>query len=90
MSALEGLKYVLNYFEFVAIGIRQGDLDEKTLKMSLRGIVATTTNVADIYIKYARGELTETDGQGSAHAYEHLLWLRKRWNRSLDLPDFPD
>jgi hypothetical protein len=80
-EALEGIKYMLNYFEFVAIGIRQGDLDEKTLKMSLRGIVLTLTQVADAYIKYARGELKENDGQTSPHSYEHVLWLKARWTK---------
>ncbi|MCX8520736.1 MAG: DUF4760 domain-containing protein, partial [Rhodoferax sp.] len=33
------LRYILNYFEFIAIGIKRGDLDEGMLKDSLRSIL---------------------------------------------------
>ena len=78
-EAIDGVKYLLNYFEFVAVGIRTGDLDEKTLRMSLRGILTTLCDMADVYIRYQRGELEENDGYPSNRSYEHVLWLRKRW-----------
>ena len=85
LEAIDGVKYLLNYFEFVAVGIRTGDLDEKTLKMSLRGILTTLCDMADIYIRYQRGELDENDGYPSKRSYEHMLWLRDRWKRPLFL-----
>ena len=85
LEAIDGVKYLLNYFEFVAVGIRTGDLDEKTLKMSLRGILITLCDMADIYIRYQRGELDENDGYPSKRSYEHMLWLRDRWKRPLFL-----
>lgn len=81
-EAIDGVKYLLNYFEFVAVGIRTGDLDEKTLKMSLRGILITLCDMAEVYIRYQRGELEDNDGYPSNRSYEHLLWLRARWMRT--------
>ncbi len=77
--AIDGVKYLLNYFEFVAVGIRTGDLDEKTLKMSLRGILITLCDMADVYVRYQRGEFEQNDGYPSNRSYEHMLWLRDRW-----------
>lgn len=37
VEAIEALKYFLNYYEFIAIGVRTGDLDEEYLYMSLGG-----------------------------------------------------
>ncbi|TVT61093.1 MAG: DUF4760 domain-containing protein [Azoarcus sp. PHD] len=80
-EAIDGVKYLLNYFEFVAVGIRTDDLDEKTLRMSLRGILTTLCDMAQVYIQYQRGELAENDGYPSNQSYEHLIWLRQRWTR---------
>lgn len=79
--AIEGVKYILNYFEFVAIGIRTGDLDEKPLKMSLRGIVAHIIETGDLYIKYLRGETPEKYPKATKAVYEHILWLNDRWKK---------
>lgn len=82
LEALEGIKYLLNYFEFVAIGIRIGDLDEATMRRSLADIVMALTAVAEQYIKFSRGELDTNDGFPSNNAYSELLWLKARWQQS--------
>jgi hypothetical protein len=70
-EALEGLKYLLNYYEFIAIGVRTGDLDEEYLKLSLKSIVRNLCSVADAFIQ---------KGQTRDHeVYKNLLWLRDRW-----------
>ena len=73
ISAIEGFKYLLNFFEFMAIGIHAGDLDEKMLRESLKSILITLTYVAEEYIKFVRIDSTFT--------YERLLWLKKRWTK---------
>ena len=79
VEALEGIKYLLNYLEFVAIAIRKGDLDENTMRESLGGMTDALVDLSYQYILYARGELGEDDGYLSSRAYENLLWLRQRW-----------
>jgi hypothetical protein len=82
VEALEGIKYLLNYFEFVAIGIRAGDLDEKTLHRSLGDIVIALTDVAEQYIRFVRGELPSNDGFPSTNAYTEVMWLKERWKKT--------
>jgi len=81
IEAIEALKYFLNYYEFIAIGIRTGDLDEEFLRMSLRHIVINLCRMGDLYIQFCRS--------GDENVYKNLLWLRDRWaaqdgNRSIE------
>jgi hypothetical protein len=82
-EALEGIKYLLNFFEFVAIGIRNGDLDEATLRMSLSNIIFALTSSGEAFIRYSRGELGAPGDAQPNRNYEHLLWLRDRWRKKL-------
>jgi hypothetical protein len=72
MEAMEAVKYFLNYYEFVAIGVRTGDLDEEYLYNSLAVIVPNLCSMCAAYIDHSR----KTRGKG---VYEHLIWLRDRW-----------
>jgi hypothetical protein len=71
VEAIEALKYFLNYYEFIAIGVRTGDLDEDYLHLSLSGIVPGLCNMGDAYIQFCR----TTD----QNTYKNLLWLKDRW-----------
>lgn len=42
-QAVQGQRYLLNYFEFIAVGVLEGELDERIVARTLRG------NLADIY-----------------------------------------
>lgn len=75
-DAMEGLKYLLNYYEFISIGIRNGDLDEEYLRMSLGHIVPALCRVGDAYIQHAQTKDSEL--------FCNLLWLRDRWARNAD------
>lgn len=75
-APLPELRYLLNYFEFVAVGIRHGDLDEALMKSSLRGILCGMVDVAEELIK-ARG--FDKDGTPT-RTFEHLRWLHSRWS----------
>lgn len=68
----ESLQYVLNYFEFIAIGIRAGDLHEGLLRGSLRSIVCRNVEMSKDWIDDCRAK--------SPRLYENLGWLQNRWN----------
>jgi hypothetical protein len=70
------LSYMLNYFEYVAVGIRHGDLNEGLLKASLRGIVCSIFCVAEQLIAQRRAELGPYK---KSRSYENLVWLHERW-----------
>jgi hypothetical protein len=82
VAGLEAVKYLLNYFEFVAVGIRVGDLDEKTIRSCLENVVFTLTDMASVYIQFCRGELNVNDGFPSNDAFGEILALRDRWYRA--------
>lgn len=66
------LQYILNYFEFIALGIRAGDLHEAMLKDSLRSIVARNVKMSKSWIDECRDDVPRL--------YENLGWLHHRWN----------
>lgn len=68
---LEALRYVLNYFEFISVGIRHGDLHEGLLKGSLRGMLCSVYEVAEEFVKDKRNS--------NPKAWEHLDWTYRRW-----------
>lgn len=70
--------YILNFLEFLAVGIRHGDLHEKVLKDAMRRIVVNFAKTTSIYIDAARDVV---DGKArSPRVYENLIWLRDRWD----------
>jgi hypothetical protein len=71
IDAIEAVKYFLNYYEFIAIGIRTGDLDEDFLFLSLGGIVPNLWKLGENYIEFARKK------HGSV--FENLEWLKNKW-----------
>ena len=70
------LNYMLNYFEYVAVGIRHGDLHEGLLRASLRGIVCNIYCVAKELIEERRSELGPYK---KSRSYENLCWLHEKW-----------
>lgn len=65
------LRYILNYFEFIAIGVIRGDLDESMLKDSLRSILKKNVAMSRPWIKSLQVE--------NSNLYINLLWLHDRW-----------
>jgi len=77
-KTLKAIDYILNFLEFMAVGIKHGDLQEMVLKDAMRGIVVTFTKITQRYIDHCRGV-----GPGKIErprAYQNLLWLRDRWD----------
>jgi hypothetical protein len=65
------LRYILNYFEFISIGVMRGDFDEGTLKDSLRSILRKNVSMSMAWIR-----LEQTNNQ---RLYINLMWLYQRW-----------
>lgn len=68
----DALQYILNYFEFIALGIRAGDLHEGVLKDSLRSIIGRNVSMSKDWIDACRNV--------TPRLYENLGWLNNRWN----------
>lgn len=71
LEGIQAIKYLLNYHEFIAIGISQRDLDESLLKESIQGIVAGLYDRSRVYIEDRR-----RDDLGN---FSYFLWLYTRW-----------
>lgn len=81
------LTFILNYFEFVAVGIRCGDLDERIVKNTYRGIFINLVTISDRIICHQRRDDGKTVGKPKC--LEHLLWLDRRWrNKKEDILRF--
>lgn len=64
--------YLLNYLEFVAVGIRFGDLDENQMKNMMKSIIAANFTFFEEVIKNKQCT--------SPTVYEHLTALHRRWS----------
>jgi len=68
---LRELSYLLNYLEFISAATRFGDLDEKLLRMTLRGMLC---NLYEVSLEYIKASQTT-----NATSFEHLSWLYDYW-----------
>jgi len=68
---LSELNYVLNYLEFISAAVKHGDLDEKLMRLTLRGMLCNFYEVAWEYIRAAQ--------VGNPKSYENLNWLYRYW-----------
>lgn len=74
-KAARALTELLNYYEFLASGIRLGDLDEELLKENVRGFFCNLVDDARFVIIGLRKK------QNSDLTYKNLIWLYERWRR---------
>lgn len=65
------LQYILNYFEFIAIGVRSGDLHEGMLQESLLTILKQNVAMSREWINECRDH--------SPRLYSNLAWLHTKW-----------
>lgn len=81
-EAINALKYVLNYFEFMAVGIRAGDLDEdllySTISTTVVGICERSKPLLNYYHSPAPG------GGAQPLACADLVKLAERWRQRLN------
>lgn len=74
---MQSIGYILNYLEFVSVGVRHFDLDERVMKSSLRHILCSNYLAASVLIDVRRKEQKNTK---KPTLYENLVWLNKRWD----------
>lgn len=67
----ESIRYILNYLEFVAAGIRLGDLDEQLVRSAQRGMFIKAFEMCEQYILKINSENPST--------FEHLIATYSRW-----------
>ncbi|ONG41582.1 hypothetical protein BKE30_03900 [Alkanindiges hydrocarboniclasticus] len=69
----QSANYMLNYFEFIAAGIRCGDLDEELIKRTLKSIILTNY---DFY-----KEVIDEKQKTNRTSLENLSCLVERWKK---------
>lgn len=65
---------ILNHYEFIAAGLRNGDFDEKLVRDSEGSTYIYLYKYCEPYIWKLR------DSRKRMTIYEHLEWLTKRWD----------
>lgn len=66
--------FLLNHYEFLAAGIRLGDISEKLLKDSERGTIISLFKTSEPFI------LAVKDNRKRMTTFEHIEWLYERWH----------
>jgi len=66
-------RFVLNHYEFIAAGLRNGDFDESLVRDSERGTILSLINSCEKLVWKLR------DTRKREALYEHIIWLRRRW-----------
>jgi hypothetical protein len=70
----EQVGFLLNHYEFLAAGIRNGDIAEELLKDSERGTILRLYETAQPFIGAVR------DNRKRRATFEHIEWLYDRWH----------
>ncbi|MGD9657978.1 MAG: DUF4760 domain-containing protein [Methylocystis sp.] len=72
----EAFRLVANHYEFLAAGIRNGDLDERLMRDCLY------TQLIEFYYKSSNFIWRQRDIRRRQTIYEHLEWLYLRWEKT--------
>jgi len=70
-KSAEAIRSLLNYYEFIALGIRSADLDEAMMYNTVRGIMCNL--IADMH------EIVAAYRHRDPRTYRHLVALYARW-----------
>lgn len=81
-EAIMALRYILNYFEFIAVGVRANDIDADLLFDTVGQIVVGRFKRSEKLVKWFRAPAP--NGQGQDLALEHLEWLCRQWEPRLE------
>lgn len=68
---IASLRYILNFYEYVAVGIKYGDLDEDVMYDTLRSAVMSLCTYFSAYI--------ESEQRTNSRYFCNLIDLRNRW-----------
>lgn len=77
-QAVDALKYLLNYYEFMAVAIELGDLEESIVYETMSPHVVGLYERSSAFVAFVRGRLG-----GEPLAFEHLDILVNRWKGAL-------
>jgi hypothetical protein len=69
----DAYRFILNHYEFLAAGIRNGDLDEQLIIDNERGTILVIYKTCEAMIFSVR------NSRERVSLYEHMEWLQKRW-----------
>jgi hypothetical protein len=72
----DALTMLLNHFEFLAAGLRNGDISEQLLKDSERSTFVGLVEASEAFIHKVR------DRRQRRSVFEHIEWLYDRWHAS--------
>lgn len=67
-KSLQAFRYVLNWFEFISVGVIVGDLDIEIVRRTIRSNLIKYTDMASCYIRECQKDAPKT--------LEHLVQLR--------------
>ncbi|GAA0907548.1 hypothetical protein GCM10009552_15620 [Rothia nasimurium] len=74
-KAIESIKYMLNYYEFMAVGVRLGDIEDRILYDTIGGSVCALHDRTEKIRKW----MVAPDGGKQILAFEYLDELVHRW-----------
>jgi hypothetical protein len=78
-QSVDALKYLLNYYEFMAVAIELGDLEESIVYETMSPHVVGLYERSSSFIAYVRSN----EGLREPLAFEHLSKLVDRWAKQL-------
>jgi len=81
-AQLAALRYVLSYLEFIAVGIRYGDLDEKLMRRTLRDLVCSLYEISGALLTVGRQGPSASGVPRTATTpttLDNLSWLYEYW-----------
>ena len=70
---LLAVRTVINYYEFVAVGIRHGDIDERLFQDTRQSTILRLFDACHDHIYDLRSDRVRQS------TYEHFEWLKGRW-----------
>jgi len=70
------VRYVLNHWEYVSVGIQSGIYDEKMLKNASYNTVVSLFKYARPFIEAVR------ENNGRPTLYQEMQWLAERWEKA--------
>lgn len=79
VEAIEALRFILNYFEFMAAGIELKELDEDMLYETISVVVVRIYERSSLFLKFYADPKTK-----EVLAFQHLSALVKSWSDKLD------
>lgn len=80
-QAIVALRYVLNFYEFMAAGVRSNDLDCDLLMDTISEVVIGRFNRAKKLVDYIRAPAI---GRGQELAFEHLEIIARDWAHHIE------